>query len=58
MNIKEKIEFFLKQMHTMTKQDSDFIQQVINWDEEKKSAFIFAKRIFEEDIEKHEDSTS
>jgi len=33
----------------MTKEESDYIEDVLRWDDETKSAFMFAKRIFEEE---------
>ena len=43
-----KDNFFPK----MTKEDADNIEGILKWDEETKVAFMFAKRIFEEDLGK------
>lgn len=45
--MKENIEMFLKYLSSITKEESDFIEHVLNWDDEKKVAFIVAKKIFE-----------
>lgn len=49
--MKDKIEKFLKWLPTITKEESDFIEEVIHWDSEEKVAFIMAKRMFEEEDE-------
>jgi len=36
----------------MTKEESDFIESIVKWEDEKRSAFVLAKRIFEEEIPK------
>lgn len=38
-------EFFPK----LTKEESDFIEEVLKWDNEKKAAFMMAKRMFEDE---------
>lgn len=54
--MKEKIDKFIQYFTTITKEDSDFIEHVLTWDDETKSAFFLAKRIFEEtDQEKQDD---
>jgi hypothetical protein len=35
----------------MSKEQSDFIAEVLKWDNEKKAAFLLAKQIFEDDDE-------
>lgn len=47
--MKEKIEYFLEFLTTLTKEDADIILHVLNWDDETKAAFKFAKQTFEED---------
>lgn len=47
--MKEKIDKFLEYFTTITKEESDFIESVLRWDDETKSAFMFAKRIFEQE---------
>jgi hypothetical protein len=44
----EKIDKFLEYFTQITKDESDYIQEIINWDDETKMAFTMAKRIFEE----------
>ena len=49
MSMKEKIKQFLQYFTTITKEDCDFIESIIKWDQETKAAFMFAKRMFEEE---------
>ena len=51
--MKEKIDKFIEYLPTITKEQSDFIKQVINWDSETSAAFLFAKRIFEEEVDEN-----
>jgi len=44
------IDNFLKLFPEITKEEADYIENVLKWDEEKKAAFFFAKRIFEENM--------
>lgn len=46
--MKEKIDKFIKYFTTITKEESDYIESILNWDDETKAAFMLAKRIFEE----------
>jgi hypothetical protein len=46
--VKEKIDEFLEYFTTITKEQSDFIEEILKWDYEKKCAFLIAKRIFED----------
>ncbi len=48
LSIKDKINHFLEYLPTLTKHESDFIKSVIDWDDETKMAFKFAKRMFED----------
>jgi hypothetical protein len=50
--VKEKIDNFIKYFTTITKEESDYIESILRWDQETQAAFMFAKRIFE-DKEKH-----
>ena len=43
-----EIEYFLRKLSELTKEEADWIESVINWPEEARMAFKFAKRIFEE----------
>lgn len=47
--MKEKIDKFLKYFPTITKEESDYIEEILKWDDETKIAFMLAKRIFEEE---------
>lgn len=49
--MKEKIEKFLKYFSTITKEECDFIESILEWDSDTKLAFFMAKKIFEEDYE-------
>ena len=46
--MKEKIDKFLAYFTTITKEESDYIESILKWDDETRAAFMFAKRIFEE----------
>jgi hypothetical protein len=52
--VKEYIEEFLIVLPKLTKEEADFILEIVNWDEEKRMAFKFAKKIFEEEDEPDE----
>lgn len=47
--MKEKIDKFLQYFTTITKEECDFIEHILRWDDETKAAFFFAKSIFEEE---------
>jgi hypothetical protein len=47
-SMKEMIDKFIKLLPTLTKEEADLIAEVLSWRDEKKAAFMFAKRIFEE----------
>lgn len=46
--MKEKIEKFLKFLSSISKEEADYIEEILSWDGETKIAFKMAKRIFEE----------
>jgi len=46
--MKEKIECFIKFFTTLTKEEVENIEDILNWDAETKLAFFIAKRIFED----------
>ena len=48
--MKEKIKYFMKLLSTLTKEEADFISDILHWEAEDKAAFIFAKRMFEEEF--------
>lgn len=43
----ELIEKNLNYLSTLTKEEADFISNILNWDREQQAAFKFAKIIFE-----------
>jgi len=47
-NLTNYIDEFLEIFSKMTKEESDFIKEILMWNKEKKSAFLFAKQIFED----------
>ena len=46
--IKDHIDFFMKAFTQITKEESDMIEEILKWDSDKKTAFILAKRLFED----------
>lgn len=48
--MKEKIEIFLNKLPYMTKQEAEFIKEIICWDHETQSAYLLAKQIFETEL--------
>jgi hypothetical protein len=46
--MKEKIDKFIRYFTTITKEESDYIESILKWDDETRAAFFFAKRIFED----------
>jgi len=49
--MKDKIDYFLEILTTLTKDEADLIEQVLKWDDEHKMAFSLAKKLFEEEEE-------
>lgn len=47
-NVKKKIDEFIRYFTSITKEESDYIESILKWDDETKAAFMFAKRIFED----------
>jgi len=47
-SMKEMISEFMKLFPKITKEESDYIEEVLKWSDERKAAFFFAKKIFEE----------
>lgn len=50
--MKEKMDKFLGAFPLLTKEEADLNEDVLKWDDEEKAAFLFAKKIFEEEGEK------
>lgn len=48
LSLPEKIEKFIPWFTTITKEECDFIEKILHWDDETRVAFSLAKRIFEE----------
>lgn len=44
--MKEKIDKFLEYFKTITKEEADYIESILKWNNENKAAFMNAKRIF------------
>lgn len=49
--MKEKIDKFIEYFTTITKEECDFIEKILRWDEETRMAFFLAKQIFENEEE-------
>jgi len=48
-SIPDHIKYFINDVFpSITKQEADLIETVLKWDDEKRMAFMMAKRIFEE----------
>jgi len=48
LSFTQKMDEFLHWFPKITKEDSDLIADVASWDDETRSAFMFAKRLFED----------
>ena len=46
--MKEQIDKNMEYLTQLTKEEADFIEHVLEWDDEQRIAFKLAKRIFEE----------
>lgn len=46
--MKDKIDKCIEFLTTITKEESDFIAEILKWDDEKRIAFMLAKRFFDE----------
>jgi len=46
--MKDKIDKFIEYFTTITKEECDYIESILKWDEETKAAFFLAKGIFED----------
>lgn len=49
--MQRKVEGFLKVLPCVTQEEADYVESILDWDDETKMAFKFAKRIFEEDVQ-------
>lgn len=48
LSFTQKMDKFIAIFSTMTKEESDYIAEICSWDDEMRSAFMFAKRVFED----------
>lgn len=55
--MKAQINRNLEYLSTLTKEEADFIEHIINWEDSQKIAFKFAKKIFEDEIGADESQT-
>lgn len=46
--MKDQIERFMIILPTITKEEADYIEEILKWDQDKKAAFLLAKRLFED----------
>jgi hypothetical protein len=49
----EKIDKFIDYFTKITKDEADFIENILEWDDETKIAFRLAKNIFEDNIKEN-----
>lgn len=49
--ITKYIDEFIIWFTVMTKRECDYIEEILNWEPEKKTAFFLAKRLFEKSLE-------
>ncbi len=47
-SLTELITKFIKYFTTITKEEADYIEEIMKWDDETRAAFMFAKRMFDE----------
>lgn len=52
MLMEERIDYFFNYLTTITRDEADFIYEILTWDAETKYAFIMAKQLFEATIDK------
>jgi hypothetical protein len=46
--MQQKINYFIKYFTKITKEQADFMEDILKWDDETRAAFMVAKRIFDE----------
>lgn len=49
--MKDLIKKFMHDFTQMTEEEADFVESILKWDDEKRAAYILAKRMFEDDLE-------
>jgi uncharacterized protein YoxC len=47
-DIPEQMSDFWQHFTTITKDESDYIEEILHWSQDTKAAFVMAKRIFDE----------
>jgi len=45
--MKEKVDEFMKILLRISKKEADFIEDILNWTNEDKAAFLLAKKLHE-----------
>jgi hypothetical protein len=55
--MKELIDKNLKYLTQITKEEADFAAHILAWDDMQRFAFLFAKKIFEEEINDNKSKT-
>lgn len=48
MSITEKIDHFVQKLSELTKEESDFVEDILKWSDEDRAAFPLAKSFFED----------
>lgn len=49
--MKKLIDQMLELLPQLTKEEADSIEEILKWDDDKKAAFILAKKLFEDEDE-------
>ena len=50
-DFKVLLEYALDELSTLTKDEADFIENICKWTGDQRSAFLIAKKVFEEETE-------
>lgn len=48
-SITEWIDHYIKLFPQMTKEESDAIENILKWEDDRKAGFMMAKRLFEDE---------
>ena len=48
-NLIDEIRRCMDYFPKITRDEADYIEEILNWDNERKAAFLIAKQIFEEE---------
>jgi hypothetical protein len=49
--MKEEIDIMMKYLSQLTEEEANWIQDILNWTDQQRIAFKFAKKIFDEEDE-------